>query len=477
MITKLIALLTLLFAPLHISNNIVKYGAGQKCEALPSRPQETTLLETKKARDYNEYFANNSFQIMSSEIFTQPDFTIQLDRDLNTITLNGVFTGGGYNFVVDIQRIDITYQEVDNITHKPYDNYFYIKAHYISGTFNNTQPLHVEATFTDSFDYNLNVLYKSSHSGNGFKGLFYDNNDYLGLYEYVKLWIAPGNYHNATFSFYIFAPSNVNTYIPGQGIIYTDPQMDDIINDELERKNKESYPLYNSTLTYTNSQETININGYKPPHYNYVTFQDLYNIVKPSLNGDFSTTNTITFHLNSGVFVRDLYLFATNVNKIQLFRTNGDIFYTRDFNSSLGSFDLSTIQLNETQKKYIINKVVLTYNQYRINDDISLMIENKVNSFSYQAGFDSGKNEGEQIGYNNGYTNGTRDGYNEGYEVGRNENIANKNYNAFTLVSSAFSSLGKLLNVEIYNGLTIGVIVCIPIIFCVVLFVIKMIKG
>ena len=129
MITKLIALLTLLFAPLHISNNIVKDGAGQKCEALPSRPQETNLRDIKQSRDYNEYYGNNSFQIMTSELFTQPSFNIKLDRDLNTITINGNITGGGYNIAVNIQRINITYQD-DSFTHKPYEYYFYINATY-----------------------------------------------------------------------------------------------------------------------------------------------------------------------------------------------------------------------------------------------------------------------------------------------------------------------------------------------------------
>ena len=108
---------------------------------------------------------------------------------------------------------------------------------------------------------------------------------------------------------------------------------------------------------------------------------------------------------------------------------------------------------------------------------ILLRAENKINSFSYNYGYDKGLQEGEKIGYNNGLDIGDEQGYKRGYSDGRNENIANKNYNVFTLVSSAFSSFGNLLNVEIYNGLTIGVIVCIPIIFCVVLFIIKMIKG
>ena len=66
MITKLIALLTLLFAPLHISNNIFKDGVVERDKVSLSRPQLNNSLEPKRARDYNEYFGNNSFKLLNS---------------------------------------------------------------------------------------------------------------------------------------------------------------------------------------------------------------------------------------------------------------------------------------------------------------------------------------------------------------------------------------------------------------------------
>ena len=238
--------------------------------------------------------------------------------------------------------------------------------------------------------------------------------------------------------------------------------------------------MYGSKVTYVDDNETYVHNNLQASSLNSITYQELYNIIEPS-NETWSNTCTLTFDFNSSILAGDLSLYSFMFNKIQIYQSNNQLFYEYDYGyHTTGSFDLSSLTLNDTQKNQPINKVVLTFtnSSYRpAIQKILLKAENKRNSISYDIGYDKGLQEGEKIGYNNGLDVGNTQGYNKGYNDGRNENIANKNYNAFTLVSSAFSSFGKLLNVEIYNGLTIGVIVCIPIIFGVVLFIIKMIKG
>ena len=141
MITKLIALLTLLFAPLHISNNILKDGVGKRDEVSLSRPQETTLRETKQARDNNEYFGNNSLNVIDRNMsYTFRDVTITTNNN-NTFTYNGT-----YNLKtqappkIKISQIDYKSQQ---------NSFLYVSAKHLGGTCSNPVTLSISLWYTN----------------------------------------------------------------------------------------------------------------------------------------------------------------------------------------------------------------------------------------------------------------------------------------------------------------------------------------
>lgn len=466
MITKLIALLTLLFAPLHISNNIAKDGAWKRDEVSLSRPQKTTLRAIKNSRDYNEYYSNNSFNIITNFSSTKDNYLFSANSTTNIMT----FTG---DLGTNTKQINYEF-DTSNILLNSKTSFYYVKLEIFTGDYSPNTEIFIQFYDADIKDYiNLTIGLNQPYLliSNGYKD---------GNYKIKQIGIrGSGFYNNFTFSFYIFSPQNNNNYVP-YGDIYTGIQVDDDFYEYRESEYKNSYPLYGGKVTYVDDNETYLLNNFQPTNLNNVTYQEMYNYIDPSIE-TWNNTCTLTFDFNASISAGDLILYSFMFNKIQIYQSNGDLFYEHDYGyHTTGFFDISSLSLNDTQKNQFINKVVLTFTNgsyHPTMQKILLRAENKVNSSSYEYGYDKGLKEGEQIGYNNGLDVGNTQGYNRGYEDGRNENIANKNYNVFTLVSSAFSSVGQLLNVEIYNGLTIGVIVCIPIIFCVVLFVIKMIKG
>ena len=472
MITKLIALLTLLFAPMHISNNLLKDGAVERDKVSLSRPLLNNSLELKQARDYNEYYGNNSLNTINRNVSsTFRDVTITTNNN-NTFTYSGTYN-------LKTQTPPKIY--ISQISYKSQNNsFFYVSAKHLSGTCSNAVKLSVSFWYTqpNGGRNKINALLTES---NGNFNYFIDLNTigYDINIDYITLNPKEGTYNDYTFGIYVFCPSNLDTFVP-YGDIYTGVQVDDDFDEYPYAQNKQSYPLYGSKVTYVDNDETYVHNNLQPTSLNSLTYEQLYNIIEPS-NETWNNTCTLTFDFNSSISAGDLLLYSFMFNKIQIYQSNGQLFYEYDYGyNTTGSFDLSSLSLNDTQKNQYINKVVLTFtnSSYRPTmQKILLRAENKINSFSYDYGYDKGLKEGETIGYNNGLEVGDEQGYNRGYNDGRSEGEANTNYNAFTLISNAFSSFGKLLNVEIYNGLTIGVIVCVPIIFSVVLFIIKMIKG
>lgn len=432
--------------------------------------KETTLREIKKARDYNEYSGNNSFHLLNSGVQNVGDASLRFDSVSNTFTLSGTIPNDTWAYF----NLPISSINIDNTIS---GNFFYLKLFTYSGAFSGYR--NYGLTFTgptaskeiyhfrglqDGFDNNIKCI---------------TDNTIKGEYNNVSIGFDGGTYDNFTFSIYMFCPYNLDKYVP-YGDIYTGVQVDDYFDDYRETQNKQSYPLYGGKVTYVDNDETYILNNFNPINLNNVTYQDMYNSIDPSIE-TWNNTCTLTFDFNASISAGDLILYSFMFNKIQIYQSNGELFYENDYGYNVtGSFDLSSLTLNDTQKNQFINKVVLTFtsSSYRPTmQKILLRAENKINSQSYKYGYDTGLKEGEKIGYNIGVDFGDEQGYDRGYKDGRSEGEASKNYNPFTLVSSAFSSFGKLFNVEIYNGLTIGVLVCVPIIFCVVLFIIKMIKG
>lgn len=73
------------------------------------------------------------------------------------------------------------------------------------------------------------------------------------------------------------------------------------------------------------------------------------------------------------------------------------------------------------------------------------------------------------------YEQGRRDGYVLGYETGINVNIGDTvNFN---WIQTLFISLGSFLAIELFGGISIGMIVGIPLVFGLVFFILKLVRG
>ena len=73
------------------------------------------------------------------------------------------------------------------------------------------------------------------------------------------------------------------------------------------------------------------------------------------------------------------------------------------------------------------------------------------------------------------YKQGFDAGYNEGYVAGNNDGSGN--FNAFNLISNAFTSIASILNIQILPGVTLAVLIFTPLIVVLVVVVVRMFKG
>jgi hypothetical protein len=101
------------------------------------------------------------------------------------------------------------------------------------------------------------------------------------------------------------------------------------------------------------------------------------------------------------------------------------------------------------------------------------------NSAGYNTGHEEGYNGGYEEGYNAGYNSGHEDsynfGYNEGYKVGVTD--GSKNFGIWDLFSNAFGSIGNVLNIQLFPGVTLGLILSVPIVFAFLLWLIHVLRG
>lgn len=89
----------------------------------------------------------------------------------------------------------------------------------------------------------------------------------------------------------------------------------------------------------------------------------------------------------------------------------------------------------------------------------------------YNAGYSAGKLEWETIGYNAGLQTGFNNGYLAGLDAGANINPS------VDWIKSLFIGMGAFLSVEIFPNVTIGLIVAIPLLFSLLLWFVKLIRG
>lgn len=91
-----------------------------------------------------------------------------------------------------------------------------------------------------------------------------------------------------------------------------------------------------------------------------------------------------------------------------------------------------------------------------------------------QGAFDNGKNQGKDEGYQEGLRDNTA-AFNQGYELGIGDNIIPKN------IIGWFRILGRgiqnVLDIEILPYMKVGYIIGIPILFGLILFIIRLVRG
>jgi hypothetical protein len=105
-------------------------------------------------------------------------------------------------------------------------------------------------------------------------------------------------------------------------------------------------------------------------------------------------------------------------------------------------------------------------------------------SASYTEGNEDGYYEGQEdgfdLGYGEGYEEGNADGYNEGYEIGYGDgfeaNVAG-NEGLFDMMASLFGGVGAVFNIYVLPSITLGMLVFVPIIFALLMFIIKILRG
>jgi hypothetical protein len=95
---------------------------------------------------------------------------------------------------------------------------------------------------------------------------------------------------------------------------------------------------------------------------------------------------------------------------------------------------------------------------------------------SYTEGYDTGYDTGYFDGDSQGYLDGFEFGYESGFEDGFNE-LNNTASGLFQILGSAFTAIGSIFNIMILPGITIGMLVFVPIIFALLLFIIKILRG
>jgi len=105
-------------------------------------------------------------------------------------------------------------------------------------------------------------------------------------------------------------------------------------------------------------------------------------------------------------------------------------------------------------------------------------------SAGYTDGYDAGLqenneqafNDGFSAGYDDGYTDGQVYYYNQGYDAGFQDGL---NEDAFGMgwLLAFFGLFGQIFSIQLLPGLTIGMIVGIPVVFTTFRFFIKMVRG
>ena len=270
--------------------------------------------------------------------------------------------------------------------------------------------------------------------------------------------------------------------------LWTEKGLEEEVNAAIENTKNTNYPLYSMDFDYILSPSDITSDiplSFRGDDYTHIYKSDLYNAINNRIG---SVSNNFTIKIWLPIKnMRDLNIFAKG-NNIKLLSSNGSIVY--QYTQGNNIFDLTLPQDNRD-----FNFIELSFYDFdSINsNDIVLSVSNSVDYTSFQNGFDEGKKVGYEEGSKDGYIEGKQNGVEEGsqqgyekgleegesvgYEKGYSDGISSKGFNPFTLLSTAFDSVSKLLSVNVFGGITLATLVSIPLMFLVVLFILKLMKG
>jgi hypothetical protein len=115
--------------------------------------------------------------------------------------------------------------------------------------------------------------------------------------------------------------------------------------------------------------------------------------------------------------------------------------------------------------------------------DIVGVVGNFYDVYKTSSYYSYGYTEGASVGYSNGYSEGVSVGYSNGYtegaSVGYDDGLydASSNFGIWDLFSNAFGSIGNILSIQLFPGLSIGLLISVPIAFAFILWLIHVLKG
>jgi len=93
-------------------------------------------------------------------------------------------------------------------------------------------------------------------------------------------------------------------------------------------------------------------------------------------------------------------------------------------------------------------------------------------SASYTEGYLDGDADGFEDGFDLGYENGLEDGYQDGLEA-----LEDSTTGLFDILGNVFGAVGTIFEIYILPGINIGMLVFIPLIFTLLLFILKILRG
>lgn len=129
---------------------------------------------------------------------------------------------------------------------------------------------------------------------------------------------------------------------------------------------------------------------------------------------------------------------------------------------------------------YNTDTEINSYSLYIIDNDqyifdVYLKGNQDGNTLGYENGYNSGYNDGEIVGREEGHAAGYEDGYKNGYDIGVGETIGS--LTGWDAVKNGITSIFEALQIKVFGLFSLGDVIMICLVFAVVMFFLKVIRG